>query len=264
MALLEICVDSVESAIAAERGGAQRLELCSDLLEGGVTPSAGLIDEVHEHVSIPVFLMIRPRGGDFCYTAHEFRLMKKDIEYAVRAGAGGLVLGVLDSDSRVDIARTRELVELARPLPVTFHRALDMAAAPVEAVESIIATGARRALTSGGRSRALDGIEVIREMIAIADGRITVMVGGGLNSKNIRKVAKATGATEFHASLSRRVPSPVRRPDESMFLGTNSEREYSRFIVREVDVRGLSGQLSQFEGPHLDEDAEGSSVVRRN
>lgn len=244
MALLEICVDSVESAMAAERGGARRVELCCDLLEGGVTPSAGLIASVLETVSIPVVVLVRPRGGDFCYTGSEFEVMMKDIEYAKGAGASGFALGVLDQEGSVDIRRTRELVDLARPLPVTFHRALDMSAAPSQAIESIIRTGATRVLTSGGKISSQDGVNAIRRMISIAAGRVTVMVGGGLNQKNIRKVAEQTQATEFHASLSTRVPGPVRLRNHSMFLGVDLERDRSRFIVREEDVRGLSDELN--------------------
>lgn len=241
--LLEICVDSVESAMAAERGGAQRVELCSDLLEGGIAPSPGLIELVRKRVRIDVFTMIRPRGGDFCYTAEEFAVMKADIRYAKDLGTNGVVLGILDADGYVDVARTRELVDLAKPLPVTFHRAFDVSADLGNSLERIILSGAQRVLTSGGKRRAVDSMQDISDAIRRAQDRITIIAGGGLSPENIRMVAEGTGATEFHASLSTRTPSPVRYKSQSLFLGPDMEREYSRYVVREEDVRALRGEL---------------------
>lgn len=245
--LLEICVDSVESAIAAQRGGAQRVELCSDLLEGGITPSPGLLEMVRRLVEIEVFAMVRPRAGDFFYTNHELKVMKADIQHARRLGADGIVLGVLDADGYVDVPRTRELVELAAPLPVTFHRGVDVSADRIDSLERIVASGARRVLTSGGKRRVIEALSTVAEMIERAAGRITVMTGGGLNAENIRAVAEATGATEFHASLTTQLPSPVRYRSDSLFLGANMDRDHSRFVVREEDVRRLRDQLDLIE-----------------
>ncbi|HUO31478.1 MAG TPA: copper homeostasis protein CutC [Bryobacteraceae bacterium] len=244
MTVLEICVDSVESAIAAERGGARRVELCSDLLEGGITPSLGLLEMVRRRVGIDVFVMIRPRGGDFCYTDDELAVMKVDIDHAKRLGADGVVLGILDAEGRVDVERTRELVELAQPLPVTFHRAVDVSADLWDSLDRIVATGAQRVLTSGGKRRVADSTREIADAIERTRGRLTIMAGGGLNPENIRAVAEETGAEEYHASLNTGIESPVRRND-SLFLGADPERDYTRYVVREEDVRSLYEGLKE-------------------
>ena len=251
MAFLEICVDSVESAVAAERGGARRIELCSDLLEGGITPSPGLLERVRKRLQIDVFVMIRPRGGDFCYTDEEFAVMRSDIDYAKKLGADGVVLGILDAEGYVDVARTRELVELARPLPVTFHRAVDVSADLVDSMERIIASGAQRVLTSGGKRRAADSVPEIADAMRRTRGRLTIMAGGGLNPENIRALAEETGAEEFHASLNTGVESPVLRRNDSLFLGLDMEREYSRYVVREEDVRALREELDGIDSERI-------------
>ena len=248
MTVLEICVDSVESATAAEGGGARRIELCSDLLEGGITPSPGLLERVRKRVGIDIFVMIRPRGGDFCYTAEEFAIMKADIEHVKELGADGVVLGILDRDGFVDVERTRELVEQAKPLPVTFHRAVDVSAALDDSLEKIIASGAERVLTSGRRRRAVDSTRDLSQVIQQTRGRLIVMVGGGLNPENIGTVAEETGATEYHASLNTGVPSPMRFRSDSLFLGADLQREYMRYLVREEDVRALREGLERANG----------------
>lgn len=246
--LLEICVDSVESAIAAESGGAQRVELCSNLLEGGVTPSPGLLELVRKRLQIDIFVMIRPRAGDFCYTAEEFAVMKADIQHAKELGADGVVFGILNADGYVDVPRTRELVELANPLPVTFHRAIDVSIDFADSLERIIASGAQRVLTSGGTRRVMDSIQRIYDAIDNTRERITIMVGGGLSPENIRKVAEGSGAAEYHASLNTRISSPVGHRHRSLFLGLNMDREYSRYVVREKDVRLLREELNWVDG----------------
>ena len=245
MRVLEICVDSVESAVAAERGGAQRIELCSDLLEGGITPSPGLLERVRKWLGIDIFVMIRPRGGDFFYTDEEFAIMKADIAHARDLGANGVVLGVLDQDGNVDVERTRKMVEQAQPLPVTFHRAVDVSANLADSLERIIASGARRVLTSGGKRRAADSTRDISQAIQKTRGRLIVMVGGGLNPENIAAVSRETGAAEYHASLNTGLPSPVRFKNQSLFLGADLEREYMRYVVREEDVRALLEALDR-------------------
>lgn len=236
---VEICVDSVESAMAAEHGGAQRVELCSNLLEGGVTPSAGLVSVVRQRIGIGLFVMIRPRGGDFCYTDPEFEIMQQDIRQARDMGADGIILGVLDRDARVDVPRTRKLVELAGPLPVTFHRAIDMTPDPRVALEEVVATGAARVLTSGGAPKVTKGLAVVARMVETAGDRIAVMVGGGITPETIAGVAEATHATEFHASLRTARPSPVEFHRQDVQMGEIGDREYLRFVVDEKNVRAL-------------------------
>ncbi|HEX3663100.1 MAG TPA: copper homeostasis protein CutC [Acidobacteriaceae bacterium] len=245
---LEICIDSVESAVAAERGGADRVELCSDLLEGGVTPSAGLIAGVRRSIGIGVFVMIRPRGGDFCYTEAEFAVMQDDIGRARDLGADGLVLGVLCEDATVDADRTAALVRLAQPLPVTFHRAIDMTPDPVRALEAVIQTGARRVLTSGGAAKAKEGLDVIAGMVAAAGERLTVMAGSGIAVETIAAVVAATGASEFHAALRTSFASPVRYRKEGVKMGAILNREYLRFGVQETRVRALRAALESLAG----------------
>lgn len=245
--VVEICVDSVESAIAAERGGADRIELCSDLLEGGITPSAGLLAQARHSVGIGIFVMIRPRGGDFCYTPAEFAVMREDVRQAFRLGADGLVLGVLHRDGCVDLERTHSLVALAYPMPVTFHRAIDMTPDPVASLEDAIGTGATRVLTSGGAPQAAQGAAVIAEMVTSAAGRVGVMAGGGIVPHTIRAVAAATGATEFHASLRTAVPSPVEYRRSGVEMGRIHNAEYRRYRVREEDVRELRQALREMD-----------------
>ncbi|MGB6159818.1 MAG: copper homeostasis protein CutC [Acidobacteriaceae bacterium] len=236
---VEICVDSVESAMAAERGGAQRVELCADLLEGGTTPSSGLIAMVRRCIGIGMFVMIRPRGGDFSYTAHEFEVMQQDIRNARELGADGIILGVLDERAQVDVPRTRHLVELANPLPVTFHRAIDMTPDPKAALEDVVETGAARVLTSGGAAKVTEGISVVASMVQAARGRVQVMPGGGVTPETVVSVAEATGATEFHASLRTARPSPVEFHRGDVQMGEIRDREYLRFVVEEENVRAL-------------------------
>src|SRR5208282_406483 len=210
--ILEISVESVEAAVAAERGGAQRIELCSDARVGGTTPGRGLLRAVRERVRLPIFSMVRPRGGNFIYAEAEFEAMRGDVETAQKTGMDGIVLGVLLANGEVDIERTKELVELARPLPLTFHRALDECADLRKSLEDVIETGAARLLTSGGKRTAPEALGVLSELVRIAGERIVVMPGSGIHAGNIREVMKKTGAREFHAGLSSVVSKPADEP----------------------------------------------------
>ncbi len=196
--LVEACVDGVPSALAAEAGGARRLELCSGLAEGGLTPSAGLIEMVRERVRLPLFVLIRPRGGDFLYDAEEFEVMRRDVTTAGLLGADGVVLGVLQSNGMVDAERTAALIEAARPLDVTFHRAFDFTRDAEAALDRLIALGADRVLTSGQAGRAVDGVATIAALVQQAAGRIGIMAGGGIRPDNVKAVVQGSGVTEVH------------------------------------------------------------------
>jgi copper homeostasis protein len=243
--VLEICVDSVDSARAAERGGAQRVELCSDLLEGGVTPSSGLIAEVRESLTILVFVLVRPRAGDFFYTPEEFSVMKRDIEAAKAYGADGVVAGVLLRDGQVDVARTTELVDLARPMELTFHRAIDRVPEIEEALDQVIATGADRILTSGASQTAVQGIRTIAQIITRAENRIRVMVCGRVRKDNIGRIAQKTNASEFHASLRTKSKSPVTYQNPGLSLGEAGIDEFARYAVMADDVRALREAMEE-------------------
>ena len=210
---VEICVSDVQSAIAAQVGGAHRVELCHNLAVGGTTPSAGAIALACRSLSIPVHVLIRPRAGDFVYTAIEFEAMKHDIDVAKKRWAGGVVVGVLKQDGTIDGERTAELIAVARPLTVTFHKAFDQVRDPFEALETLISLGVNRILTSGGRSTALEGVSRLAAVVERAKGQLIVMAGGRLDVDNVPRVireghvdevhlASGVGATDISASYS--------------------------------------------------------------
>jgi copper homeostasis protein len=195
---VEICVGDVESAIAAEAGGADRVELCDNLGVGGTTPSVGTIAEACRWLSIPVHVLIRPRAGRFVYSERELAVMRRDLEAAKALGAAGIVLGLLDAEGRVDRDRTAPLVELARPLSVTFHKAIDCSNDPFEAIDQLMAIGVERVLTSGGLASAKEGVETIRSLVDRAAGRISIMAGGRLAVDHLDAVIRGSGVREIH------------------------------------------------------------------
>jgi copper homeostasis protein len=244
-ALVEVCVDSVASAVAAQRGGAARVELCGSLIEGGITPSAGLIEITRAAVSVDLHVMIRPRAGDFCYDPDEFETMRRDIALAKRLGANGVVLGILDTDGNVDVARTRQLADLARPLAVTFHRAFDMTADLFRALDDVCVAGVDRVLTSGGEPTSLQGQETILQLVKRAQGRIVIMPGSGIKPENARSLIDHTGATEVHVGLRSALPSPMLHRNPRISMGSLEGHEYQRFVVLEEQVRKLCTALTQ-------------------
>jgi copper homeostasis protein len=207
--LLEISVESVEAAMAAERGGADRIEFCSNAREGGTTPSPQLLRVVRERVRLPIFSMVRPQPGNFVYSDEECETMQRDVDAAKESGMDGIVLGLLDVDGQVDIGRTKRLVERARPLEVTYHRAFDECTDLRKSLEDVIKTGATRLLTSGGKQTAPEGLDMLGDLVRDAGERLIVMPGSGIHSGNIRGTVQKTGAREFHAALSSVVAQPA-------------------------------------------------------
>ena len=198
--ILEVCANSYESAINAEKGGAQRIELCENLSVGGLTPNFVLAKKVISELTIPVFILIRPRDGDFNYSAEEFVQIKKDIILFKDLGCKGIVSGILTKDKNIDIKRTRELIELSRPLEFTFHRAFDEVLNPIDGLYKLIKIKSNRLLTSGQKNTAIDGIELIQKLIKISNKKIIIMPGSGINSENITEFKKIE-SKEIHGSF---------------------------------------------------------------
>lgn len=217
--VVEICVDSAAGAFAAERGGADRVELCDNLLEGGTTPSAGTIKVTRRGLKIGLQVIIRPRGGDFLYDEHEMEVMREDIRVAKDLGANGVVIGCLTAAGQIDKSRTHELIELARPLNVTFHRAFDMCRDPQKGLEELIQLGVNRVLTSGQESSCLEGLELIAALQKQAAGRIIVMPGGGITSRNIQRIIAGTGVSEVHLSARGTVESGMKYRNLRVSMG---------------------------------------------
>ena len=203
--LVEACVDAVQGALDAERAGAARVELCANLAEGGTTPSAGMLRAVTRCVALPVFALVRPRGGDFVYDAAEIEVMLRDIEYAKAYDAQGIVSGALNPDGTVDEDGTSALLEAAHPLPFTFHRALDATRDLDEALDTLQAIGVPRVLTSGGAPTALEGTAAIARLVRRGGGRIVVMAGGGVRRGHVADLVQATHVPEVHLRGAHRV-----------------------------------------------------------
>jgi copper homeostasis protein len=224
--LLEICAVSLDYAVAAQLAGANRIELCRDLACGGVTPSTRLMESARKQLRIPIHVLIRPRPGNFFYSTGEFRTMRKDIQNAKRLAMDGFVVGLLNRNSQVDVPRTHELVELARPLPVTFHRAFDETHVWQESLEAVIQTGAHRVLTSGCRPKAAEALPTLAGLVRAAGDRIIVMPGGGITPANVSRVVRATSAREIHASLL----TPAMREAEGAKQKLRTEQYYRRVL----------------------------------
>lgn len=214
--LLEIAVFNIQSAILAASAGADRIELCENPFDGGTTPSYGTLKTVREKINIPVFPIIRPRGGDFLYSDEEFEVMKKDIQLCKDLGFEGVVTGLLSKDGSIDIYRTSKLVKLAYPLEVTFHRAFDRAKDPLQSLEDVITCNCQRILTSGQVPNAFDGRELIKQLVQLANERIIIMPGSGIRSNNISQLAEFTEVEELHSSARKNVISKMDFVQNSM------------------------------------------------
>ncbi|RZM10746.1 MAG: copper homeostasis protein CutC [Pedobacter sp.] len=206
---LELIAFNIQSCIDAQAAGAQRIELCDNPLEGGTTPSYGFIKAARDKVTIDLYPIIRPRGGDFLYTDDEFEIMKSEIKVCKVFGCNGIVIGMLKADGSIDKQRCKELVNLAKPLGVTFHRAFDRSRDLLQALEDVIEIGCERILTSGGFPNAVDGSGMIAQLVTQAKGRIIIMPGSGVRSDNIKRLAEETGAVEFHSSARMNMPGKM-------------------------------------------------------
>jgi copper homeostasis protein len=230
---LEVVVYNIESALKAQEGGADRIELCDNPAEGGTTPSFGTIEVVRGNVSLDVFVMIRPRGGDFCYTSWEFYCMKRDIWQCQKLSVDGVVFGMLTPEGRIDKKRCKELIDKCRPLKVTCHRAFDMTRDPFEALEDCIEVGFDRILTAGQQAQASKGAELIGELIHKANGRIAIMPGSGVNENTVEHILSVSKAKEIHFSATSSRPSQMEYKNADI-AGMGSD-EGSEFVVRTVD-----------------------------
>ncbi|MBO7481426.1 MAG: copper homeostasis protein CutC [Bacteroidales bacterium] len=228
---VEICANSVQSAINAAKGGADRIELCQNLNEGGTTPSYATIKYCVEKLLLKTMVLIRPRPGDFCYNDAEYETIKEDVLICRELGANGIVVGFLDKNLDIDINRTSEIVRLARPMEVTFHRAFDRCRDWHNALEQIIECGCDRILTSGQRKTAPDGADNLREIQKQANGRIKILAGSGVNSQNVAELIKTTGVSEVHSSCKHTVENPQKTniDDSSRYMETDLE-EVKRFV----------------------------------
>lgn len=237
----ELCAETLQACLAAREGGADRIELCSALSEDGLTPSHALIHAAVQQSGLPVYVLLRPRAGDFFYTTDEFSLMREDLLHARELGARGFALGLLYANGMVDLERTRELVELAAPLEVTFHRAFDLTPSLDAALEDVIAAGCRRVLTSGGEPDVVAGADHLATLMERAAGRIIVAAGGGLHVDNAGLVARTTHLGHFHGSVRRRAER-VSAAGVSEVLQSTTGAQYT---VDPSDVRAMIKALRE-------------------
>lgn len=237
--VLEVCAGCIESVLAAKRGGAYRVELCSGLDEGGITPSLGFLRAALAVEGIKKHILIRPRGGDFLYTQAELDVIVEDIRIAVENGVDGIVVGALNADGGVDMEAMQRFMQAADGCPVTFHRAFDLCASPHQALEDVISLGCRRVLTSGTASTAEAGIPMLAELVKQTEGRISIMPGCGVGPRNASKILRETGAHEIHASSRALQGSLMRFRHEGVGMGKEGVDEYARMVTSEEIVRQI-------------------------
>ena len=244
--VLEVCVDSVESALAAQKGGATRLELCSNLIIGGTTPSLGLIDLVNETVSLPFHVLIRPRFGDFCYTNYEFEWMKKDILTAKEHGAKGIVIGILKPNGELDTERLKCLIDMAYPLHITLHRAFDVCCNPFEMLDQAKALNINTILTSGQQQTCMEALECIKRLITAASDQIEILVGSGINSSNIEHIIKSTSATAYHLSGKKDKESSMTYRSKTVSMGLSVLSEYTGYETDWLEIKKVKEFIDSF------------------
>ena len=238
--ICEICVDSVEGVKAAKDAGAARVELCASLIEGGITPSRGMIRRARDVSGIRLHVIIRPRGGDFLFSDAEFDVMAADIETARAEGADGVVIGQLTPDGLIDVGRTRELIAAARPMAVTFHRAFDMTPDPFAALETLIGLGVERVLTSGQEASVLEGLPLITDLVQRAGDRIIVMPGGGITPRNVERIVSAARPREIHFAALELTQGSMRFRRGHVFMGGELRPpEYDRLLTSEQGIRAV-------------------------
>jgi copper homeostasis protein len=243
--ILEVCAGDIDSVKAAIEGGAQRVELCSALDEGGVTPSYGFIEKALSLGDIEVNVLIRPRSGDFLYSSEEVDIMCQDIRQCVNMGVNGIVVGALRHDGYIDFDICRRFVDLAEDVSLTFHRAFDMCCKPMIALEEVIRLGFDRILTSGLASSAWEGRELISRLHQQADGRVKIMAGGGINPDNAAKIIRATGVSEIHASARRNVCSKMLFQPKNVNMGRSDINEFNRKTTSAEIVKNIVTSISQ-------------------
>ena len=244
--IYEICVDSVAGVRAAKTAGADRVELCADLLEGGTTPSLGMTREARKVAGIGLNVMIRPRGGDFLFDDDEFAIMKADIDTAKAEGADGVVIGLLTADGVIDAERTRELVARARPLSVTFHRAFDMTPDPFAALETLVGLGVDRVLTSGQEASVLEGLPLVAELVRRAGNRIIVMPGGGITARNAERIMAAASPREMHFAALEPQAGGMKFRRHHVFMGGELRPpEYDRLVTSIDSIRDVMVKVSR-------------------
>jgi copper homeostasis protein len=245
---LEICSDSMQSSLTAQEAGASRIELCDNLPEGGTTPGYGTIMAIREKLKIGMNVLIRPRGGDFLYSDDEFDIMCRDIDLCKNAGVDGIVIGILTKEGEIDVERTAELVLRAGSMSVTFHRAFDMCKDPVRGLEDIIRCGAERILTSGQANLAVDGLDLIAQLNLLANKRIIIMPGSGLNETNIADIALRSGAGEFHLSARKITGSEMEYRKEGVIMGgLAGYDEFSRKVADGEKIRKIVKILEELQ-----------------
>ena len=246
--ILEACVDSVESALAAARGGASRLELCGSLVIGGTTPNPWLFQEIRKHTDIRIHVLIRPRFGDFCYTNEEFVLIREAVKEFRKLGAEGVVIGCLKPDGTMNMEQMKILMEEAEGMSVTLHRAFDVCADPYETMEQAISLGIDTILTSGQKNVCTLGADLLRDMVEKSAGRIKIQVGSGVNAAVIREIYPKTGATAFHMSGKKTLDSEMKYRKEGVNMGLPSLSEFEVWRTDETAIREARQVLDQFEG----------------